>query len=150
MAHNSLIACINAGDGKFPFVNVQFSDLVVARPFPSAFTTIAFGYSRRRWFETCSCKPVPRGLPSSVKQLRTTQRFLLSCSWHTLVALPRIEIWADFTCTITALYFQVDYFRARRHSEVEVSPRIGKGLGKPPRNSRQQEHRSSSVGACAH
>ena len=58
-------------------------DLVVARPFPSAFTTIAFGYSRRRWFETCSCKPVPRGLPSSVKQLRTTQRFLLSCSWHT-------------------------------------------------------------------
>src|SRR6267143_6773660 len=50
-------------------------DLVVARPFPSAFTTIAFGYSRRRWFETCSCKPVPRGLPSSVKQLRTTQHF---------------------------------------------------------------------------
>src|SRR5208282_6483595 len=61
-------------------------DLVVARPFPSAFTTIAFDYSRRRWFETCSCKPVPRGLPSSVKQLRTTQRFLLSCSWHTVVA----------------------------------------------------------------
>ena len=50
-------------------------DLVVAKPFPSAFTTIAFGYSRRRWFETCSCKPVPRGLPSSVKQLRTTQHF---------------------------------------------------------------------------
>src|SRR5260370_32254066 len=63
-------------------------DLVVARPFPSAFTTIAFDYSRRRWFETCSCKPVPRGLPSSVKQLRTTQRFLLSCSWHTLVTQP--------------------------------------------------------------
>ena len=50
-------------------------DLVFAKPFPSAFTTIAFGYSRRRWFETCSCKPVPRGLPSSVKQLRTTQHF---------------------------------------------------------------------------
>jgi hypothetical protein len=66
-------------------------DLVVARPFPSAFTTIAFDYSRRRWFGTCSCKPVPRGLPSSVKQLRTTQRFLLSCSWHTFVALPEPE-----------------------------------------------------------
>jgi integrase len=38
-----------------------------------------------------------------------------------------IEIWADFTCTISALYVQVDYFRARRHAEVEVSPRIGKG-----------------------
>ena len=46
-----------------------------AKSFPSAFTTIAFGYSRRRWFETCSCKPVPRGLPSSVKQLITTQHF---------------------------------------------------------------------------
>ena len=44
-----------------------------------------------------------------------------------IVALPDIEIWADFTCTITALYVQVDYFRARRHAEVEVSPRIGKG-----------------------
>jgi hypothetical protein len=63
-------------------------DLVLARPFPSAFTTIAFGYSRRRWFETCSCKPVSRGLPSSVKQLRTTQRFLLSCSWDTSVPFP--------------------------------------------------------------
>ena len=29
-------------------------DLVIARPLPSAFTTMAFGYSRRRWFETCS------------------------------------------------------------------------------------------------
>ena len=60
-------------------------DLVVARPFPSAFTTMAFGYSRRRWFETCSCTPVPRA-PLSVEQFRTTQRFLRSCSWHTYVA----------------------------------------------------------------
>src|SRR4029077_10664298 len=43
-------------------------DLVLARPFPSALTTMAFDHSRRRWFGTCSCKPVPRGLPSSVEQ----------------------------------------------------------------------------------
>src|SRR5262249_27521900 len=31
--------------------------------------------SRRRWFGACSCKPTPRGLPSSVKQLRTSLAF---------------------------------------------------------------------------
>src|SRR5215510_860423 len=46
-----------------------------SRPFPSAFTTLPFGQSRRRWFGTCSCKPVPRGLPSSIKQLRTSSAF---------------------------------------------------------------------------
>src|SRR5262250_36988 len=29
---------------------------------------MAFDHSRRRWFGTCSCKPIPRGLPSSVEQ----------------------------------------------------------------------------------
>jgi hypothetical protein len=33
---------------------------------------MAFDHSRRRWFETGSCKPIPRGLPSSAKQLRTS------------------------------------------------------------------------------
>jgi hypothetical protein len=47
-------------------------DPVISEPFPSAFTTVAFGQSRRRWFGVCSCKPTPRGLPSSVKQLRTS------------------------------------------------------------------------------
>ncbi len=46
---------------------------------------MAFVHSRRRWFGTCPCRPVPRGLPSSVKQLRTTQPFGLSHSWHTVV-----------------------------------------------------------------
>src|ERR1019366_2236925 len=32
---------------------------------------MAFGHSRRRWFGTCSCPPVPRSLPSSIKQLHT-------------------------------------------------------------------------------
>src|SRR5947199_10826016 len=49
----------------------QSPDLFLPRPFPSVLTTMAFDHSRRRWFGTCSCKPVPRGLPSSVKQLRT-------------------------------------------------------------------------------
>src|ERR1035438_783775 len=41
-------------------------------------------HSRRRWFGTHSCKPVPRGPPSSVKQLRTTWPLGLSHSWHTM------------------------------------------------------------------
>src|SRR5262245_13690557 len=38
---------------------------------------MAFDHSRRRWFGVCSCKPTPRGLPSSVKQLRTSSAFRL-------------------------------------------------------------------------
>src|SRR5712692_11406992 len=49
---------------------------------------MAFDHSRRRWFGTCPCRPVPRGLPSSVKQLRTTQPFGLSRSWRTLARHP--------------------------------------------------------------
>jgi hypothetical protein len=36
-------------------------DLVLARPFPSVLTTMAFDYSRRRLFGPC--RPVPRGHP---------------------------------------------------------------------------------------
>jgi hypothetical protein len=32
---------------------------------------MAFGHSSLRWFEACSCKPAPRGPPSSSAQLRT-------------------------------------------------------------------------------
>src|SRR5579863_2685051 len=49
----------------------QSPDLVLSRPFPSMLTTMAFVHSRWRWFGTCSCKPVPRGRPSSIKQLHT-------------------------------------------------------------------------------
>ena len=49
----------------------QSPDLVLSRPFPSALTTMAFVHSRRRWFGTCSCQPVPRGPPSSIRQLHT-------------------------------------------------------------------------------
>src|ERR1022692_1105804 len=40
----------------------QSPDPVLSRPFPSVLTTMAFDHSRRRWFGTCSCQPVPRGL----------------------------------------------------------------------------------------
>src|ERR1035441_9484345 len=49
----------------------QSPDLVLPRPFPSVLTTMAFDHSRRMWFGTCSCQPVPRGRPSSIKQLHT-------------------------------------------------------------------------------
>ncbi len=65
-------------------------DPVNARPFPSALTTMALGHSRRRWFGTCSCKPVPRGLPSSDKQLRATWPHGLSRSWRTMVGNPSV------------------------------------------------------------
>src|SRR5262249_16051712 len=39
--------------------------------------TLPFEQSRRRWFGTSSCKPVPRGRPSSVEQLRTSAAFRL-------------------------------------------------------------------------
>ena len=48
---------------------------------------MAFDHSRRRWFGTCPCRPVPRGRPSSVKQLRATQSFLLSRSWRTVIGI---------------------------------------------------------------
>ena len=48
-------------------------------------TTMAFDHSRRRWFGTCSCKPVPRGLPSSVEQLHTSRPLRPSLrSWRTV------------------------------------------------------------------
>src|ERR1700690_482581 len=46
-------------------------DPVLPGPFPSALPTMAFDHSRRRGFGTCPCKPAPRGLPSSIKQLHT-------------------------------------------------------------------------------
>src|SRR4030042_4874898 len=49
-------------------------------PFPSTLTTRALYPCSLRRFGTCSCKPVPRGLPSSLVQPRgaltpTTKRF---------------------------------------------------------------------------
>src|ERR1700694_4695167 len=65
----------------------QSPDPVLPGPFPSVLTTLAFDQSRRRWFETCSCKPVPRGRPSSVKQLHTLGPFGPLRSWRTIVRI---------------------------------------------------------------
>jgi hypothetical protein len=54
--------------------------LLCSRPW--LLTTAAEGGLER--FGTCPCRPIPRGLPSSVKQLHTTQPFGLSRSWRTL------------------------------------------------------------------
>src|SRR5260370_30161476 len=48
---------------------------------------MAFAHSRRRWFGTCSCKPVPRGRPSSVKQLHTLDPFGPLRSWRTIIGI---------------------------------------------------------------
>ena len=50
--------------------------------FSSTLTTMALYQCSLRWFGTCSCKPVPRGLPSSLVQLRTLY-ILKVRSWHT-------------------------------------------------------------------
>src|SRR5437763_2152294 len=64
----------------------QSPDLVLPRPFPPALTTTAFARSRQWWFGACSCKPVPRGPPSSIKQLHTSRPFRPSLrSWRTII-----------------------------------------------------------------
>ncbi len=40
------------------------------RVFSLTLTTMTLYHSSLRWFEACSCKPTPRGLPSSFVQLR--------------------------------------------------------------------------------
>src|SRR5450631_407918 len=70
----------------------QSPDLVLSRPFPSALTTMAFDHSRRRWFETCSCKPVPRGRPSSVEQLHTLSPFGPLRSWRTVENIMQVDV----------------------------------------------------------
>ena len=59
-----------------------FRSKVLARPFPSVLTTMAFDHRRRRRFGTCPCRPV--------KQLRTTQPFSLSRSWRTFARHPGV------------------------------------------------------------
>ena len=48
----------------------------VSLPFPSTLTTRALYPRSLRRFGTCSCKPAPRGLPSSLAQRRTPNRSL--------------------------------------------------------------------------
>src|SRR5471030_2171643 len=102
----------------------QSPDLVLPRPFPSVLTTRAFDHSRRRWFGTCSCQTVPRGPPSSIKQLHTLgppRPFALVAHWR-----PRsAPVWHS----PTALVHRPDETACRTNagtsSPVEVrSPRL--------------------------
>jgi len=62
-------------------------DTVAAMPFPSTLTTRAFDPCSLRRFGARSCKPAPRGLPSSPVQLRGAQ----SSSYRPDCRLPTPE-----------------------------------------------------------
>jgi hypothetical protein len=51
--------------------------------FSLTLTTLALYQRSLRRFETCSCKPVPRDLPSSFVQLHTLHLYFKVRSWHT-------------------------------------------------------------------
>ena len=54
---------------------------VLCRDFSLTLTTLALYQRSLRWFEACSCKPAPRGLPSSLAQLRAHYKTMRS--WRT-------------------------------------------------------------------
>ena len=53
----------------------------------STLTTMALYHSRLRWFEACSSKPTPRGLPSSLAQHDTGHHSPVP--WEHTLQLPR-------------------------------------------------------------
>ena len=60
-------------------------------------TTLALYQRSFRWFEACSCKPAPRGPPSSFVQLRTLYEKVRS--WRTILR-KRNKFWFVKTCNI--------------------------------------------------
>src|SRR5471030_1441782 len=131
----------------------QSPDLVLPRPFPSVLTTRAFDHSRRRWFGTCSCQPVPRGPPSSIKQLHT----LGPPRPFALVAHDRRHS-APVWHSPTALVHRPDETACRTNagtsSPVEVrSPRLAafpvlSGSPYPVRQAVSSGRWTSAVGEC--
>jgi hypothetical protein len=59
---------------RFSFIRLPISYLtaIISQPFTGTLTTTALDRSSFQRFGTCSCKPIPRGLPSSVVQLDTS------------------------------------------------------------------------------
>jgi len=57
---------LNGSSRLFAFIDPH---LIPQGTFSATLTTGAFDSSRLRWFATCSCKPIARGLPSSLMQL---------------------------------------------------------------------------------
>ncbi len=52
--------------------------MILSHDFSLTLTTLALDQSSLRWFEACSCKPAPRGLPSSSTQLHYIEQVLLA------------------------------------------------------------------------
>ena len=58
---------------RFACAHLSYPHLIPScGTFSSTLTTMTLDHSSLRWFEACSCKPAPRGLPSSLAQLRTS------------------------------------------------------------------------------
>ena len=68
--------------GWFACARLSDSQLIPSGgTFVSTLTTLALYQRSFRWFEACSCKPAPRGPPSSFVQLRTLYEKVRS--WRT-------------------------------------------------------------------
>jgi hypothetical protein len=84
-SHPLKLAALSAA----PFACARLSDSQLIsswETFSPTLTTMAFDHSSLRWFEACSCKPTPRGPPSSSERLLGT-----------LCSLNPVKFWADFT-----------------------------------------------------
>ena len=112
---------------------------------------MAFDHSRRRWFGTCSCQPVPRGLPSSIEQLHTLGPPRPLRSWRTIIRVVHdmsIKLLSPFGVPPTlqqTVHVQVGEQRAGHPSlrcpAVVILPSVNRRF---PFSSR------SSTGACSH
>ena len=58
-------------NGSLVLISLIHTGHGLGHAFPLTLTTTALYRCSLRWFEACSCKPTPRGLPSSSVQLRT-------------------------------------------------------------------------------
>jgi hypothetical protein len=88
-SHPLKLAALSAA----PFACARLSDsqlIPSGGTFSSTLTTMAFGHSSLRCFEACSCKPAPRGPPSSFVQLRTLYEKVRS--WRTILREVQISV----------------------------------------------------------
>ena len=71
---------------------------ILCRDFSQTLTTMAFDHSSFRWFEACSCKPAPRGPPSSFVQLRTLyeKNVLVAHYYESISVFKKPEISSKF------------------------------------------------------
>jgi hypothetical protein len=84
-----IIPTLSTRHQRFTHVRLHEPYLIPScETFSSTLTTMALYHSSLRWFEARSCKPAPRGLPSSSVQLHTSQSYIHRvCPWHTVVGV---------------------------------------------------------------